>query len=95
MYANKTLWRFFFLLILGLIAQFAKAQADYYWVGGSGNWSDLNHWVTVSGGSISHTILPSTRDNVFFDENSFSVENETVFMDVEDISVHDSEEGWL
>lgn len=44
--------------------------ADYYWVGGSGNWRDINHWATTSGGSTFHSIVPGPNDNVIFDANS-------------------------
>jgi gliding motility-associated-like protein len=43
---------------------------NYYWIGGSGNWSDLSHWATTSGGTILHTTIPGTTDNVYFDGNS-------------------------
>jgi hypothetical protein len=46
------------------------SAADYHWVGGSGNWSDLNHWATTSGGSIHPQIVPSPFDDIFFDGNS-------------------------
>jgi len=45
--------------------------ADYYWIGGSGNWSDISHWATTSGGTITHNTAPTAEDNVFFDANSF------------------------
>ncbi|MBC8147028.1 MAG: hypothetical protein H8E98_03450, partial [Bacteroidetes bacterium] len=56
--------------------------ANYYWVGGTGNWSDINHWVTSSGGTVKHSVVPSPQDNVFFDGNSFSVDGETVTMNI-------------
>ena len=56
--------------------------ADYYWVNNGGNWSDYsNHWATTSGGSTFHTQVPTSNDNVFFDENSFSLSNQTVLTD--------------
>lgn len=54
----------------------------YYWVGGTGDWSDLNHWATSSGGSINHTILPGSGDDVYFDANSFNGANQVVTIDV-------------
>jgi hypothetical protein len=52
---------------------------DYYWVGGTGNWSDFaNHWATSSGGTTFHTQPPTTLDNVYFDNNSFSAAGQTV-----------------
>lgn len=55
------------------IANFFSARAaDYYWVGGSGNWSDIRHWVTTSGGAVQHNTIPTANDRVFFDEQSFT-----------------------
>ena len=44
---------------------------DYYWVGGTGNWSDINHWTITSGGTILHTTVPSSTDDVFFDSKAY------------------------
>ena len=55
--------------------------ADYYWVNGTGNWSDYaNHWATASGGTTFHTAPPSPLDNVYFDHSSF-LDSDTVIMD--------------
>ncbi|MEP1094887.1 MAG: T9SS type A sorting domain-containing protein [Cyclobacteriaceae bacterium] len=55
---------------------------DYYWVGGSGDWSDFStHWATSSGGSTFHTSAPSSTNDVYFDVNSFSVTNQVVTLD--------------
>ncbi len=43
---------------------------DLYWVGGEGNWDDPNHWSTTSGGAADGCV-PTAKDNVFFDVNSF------------------------
>ena len=59
------------LLIVLLSAFFSPLfAADYYWVGGAGSWTDINHWATTSGGTTKHSIIPSATDNVFFDANS-------------------------
>ena len=42
----------------------------YYWVGGSGNWSDISHWATASGGNTFHPVVPGANDTVYFDANS-------------------------
>jgi hypothetical protein len=56
--------------------------ADYYWVGGSGNWSDLNHWRLGSSGGSIPSIVPSSSDNVFFDAGSgFTGASKTVTLD--------------
>ncbi|MNK15153.1 hypothetical protein D3C87_332880 [compost metagenome] len=58
---------FTFLLILFTFQLYA---ADYYWVGGGGNWSDINHWrLGSSSGSIA-SIVPSAGDNVIFGPNA-------------------------
>jgi hypothetical protein len=61
---------------------------DYFWIGGSGDVNDLNHWATASGGSTLHTVMPSTEDDIYFDENSFSADGQTVTFNV-NIGVRD------
>ncbi len=58
------------LLFLFTIFSTFAFSSNYYWVGGAGDWSDINHWVTTSGGSIRHVDVPSQYDNVIFDANS-------------------------
>lgn len=59
------------LLTLSLLLTSSLLWAtDYYWVGGAGNWSDINHWATTSGGAIKHSIVPGADDDVYFDANS-------------------------
>ena len=44
----------FTLLTIILCAFSAFGQSDYYWVGGTGNWSNYSsHWATSSGGTFS------------------------------------------
>lgn len=62
---------------------------EYYWVGGSGNWSDLSHWATSSGGSEKHEFLPNQYSNVHFDENSFTAEGQEVILDIEEVTCRD------
>lgn len=62
---KRNLFLYFLLFFI-----FQLQAADYYWVGGSGNWSDINHWATTSGGSTKHSIVPGSSDNVYFDANS-------------------------
>lgn len=51
----------------------------YYWVGGTGNWSDAtNHWATSSGGSPNVANVPGTSDDIYFDDNSFSASDQYV-----------------
>jgi hypothetical protein len=36
-----------------ILASLTARSANYYWVGGSGSWSDFStHWATTSGGGI-------------------------------------------
>src|SRR5687768_3782613 len=72
------------LSFLFLIFIFSKSltAANYYWVGGTGNWSDYaNHWATSSGGTVFHVTIPSPNDDVFFNGNSFAAAGDTVYMD--------------
>ena len=51
----------------------------FFWVGGTGNWSDYqNHWAKSSGGSDFHNALPNVYDEVIFDRNSFDGIGEVV-----------------
>ena len=70
-------------LLIGLIclAHISVAQQDYYWVDGSGNWSDVNHWATASGGATLHTVAPTSADNVYFDAESFPSSGQSVTID--------------
>lgn len=56
--------------------------ANFYWVGGSGNWSDYNtHWATSSGGQIYWAHVPTPTDTVIFDSLSFTGFNDMVIAD--------------
>lgn len=67
-----------FLLLYCLFVGFFVHSADVYWVGGSGNWRDIQHWATTSGGSSQPLTIPTENDNVFFDGNS-NLPNSTTF----------------
>jgi gliding motility-associated-like protein len=59
-------------LLLGFIFLFITNTTwavNYYWVGGSGNWHDANHWSLVSGG-IGGSGIPQQNDQVYFDTKS-------------------------
>lgn len=60
---------FALLFLITFLCQHSLAT-DYFWVGGSGDWSDLTHWATTSGGTTTHFIPPSPTDDVYFDANS-------------------------
>ncbi|TAL67032.1 MAG: hypothetical protein EPN82_15785 [Bacteroidetes bacterium] len=59
----------FILIIFGFTESFST---DYFWVGGSGNWSEISHWAIASGSTTTHLVVPTQDDNVYFDANSFS-----------------------
>ncbi|MCU0435358.1 MAG: T9SS type A sorting domain-containing protein [Bacteroidia bacterium] len=62
--------------------------ATYYWVGGTGVWSDYsNHWATSSGGTVFHTQMPGAADDVVFDANSFDSNLQTVWIDQPSLSI--------
>lgn len=52
-------------------------MANRYWVGNGGNWNDTNHWSASSGGAGGASV-PTSSDDVFFDANSFSQNNEVI-----------------
>ncbi|MBE9491370.1 MAG: gliding motility-associated C-terminal domain-containing protein [Bacteroidetes bacterium] len=66
-----------------LILSLTTLADDYFWIGGSGNWSDINHWANASGGSILHNTPPSADDDVYFDANSFIAPDQTVTVNTE------------
>ncbi|MCF6359524.1 MAG: hypothetical protein L3J29_02040, partial [Cyclobacteriaceae bacterium] len=72
----------FTTVLFSLLSIYSTAQ-DYYWIGGTGNWSDLTNWATTSGGSTLQTQLPTANDNVYFDVNSFTASSQVVTLDVE------------
>ena len=68
----KTILHFVKINLLLLLLSFTinGRAANYFWIGGAGNWSDLSHWATTSGGSTLHSFVPSVSDDVIFDINS-------------------------
>ena len=79
-FANQA--RFIWVLIISLFFLIQNTKAQYYWVGGSGNWSDAaNHWATSSGGSSFHIDPPTLSDDVYFDVNSFTGSGQVVSLD--------------
>lgn len=72
-------------LILGIVMILFTCSiqaANYYWTGGTGNWSDFaNHWATASGGTTFYTQPPTPLDDVYFDANSFSANGQAVTVD--------------
>ena len=70
-------WRFHVILLLLLTLLSAEAE-DYYWVGATGNWSVLGNWRTADN-QIPNEV-PDANDNVIFNENSFSIGKDTVYV---------------
>ncbi|MEP7168791.1 MAG: hypothetical protein ABI855_05420, partial [Bacteroidota bacterium] len=66
-----------FLIFIFIITE--TNASNYYWVAGTGKWSDFStHWATSSGGTTFHNSSPSPSDDVFFDANSFSASGQAV-----------------
>jgi gliding motility-associated-like protein len=78
---SKGLCRLILLYFISFYAPLATNAANYYWIGGTGNWSDPTHWATTSGGAILHNQIPTAVDDVFFDANSFTATGQTVTLD--------------
>ncbi|MEI7594577.1 MAG: T9SS type A sorting domain-containing protein [Bacteroidota bacterium] len=48
-----------------------EGPIQYYWVGGSGNWSNYTtHWSNSSGGAPNASTVPTSADDVHFDASS-------------------------
>ncbi|GAB4324700.1 MAG: hypothetical protein Kow00127_17390 [Bacteroidales bacterium] len=73
----KNIFRIIILSVFVFTGLLANAE-DYYWVGGTGIWSDLNSWRT-SNGQIPNEV-PDATDNVIFNEDSFLAPFDTVFI---------------
>ena len=69
----------------------SRSVQNLYWVGGSGDWSDPNHWSLTSGGP-GGACIPSGTDNVFFDVNSFTGPDQRVT--ISDIDVFCRDMDW-
>lgn len=64
---TKTTGLIFFFLLCVCSPAFSL---NYYWVNGSGVWSDLSHWNTMPDGSgSSHLNIPTSMDDVYFMNN--------------------------
>ena len=78
----------FLLLGLALLGGAGAAQASpYYWVptgtgaaaSGNGVWNELAHWAASSGGpGGAYSQVPQSTDDVYFDANSFTGNNQRV-----------------
>ncbi len=71
------------LLLTGAISLTAE---QYYWIGGTGNWSDPTHWsLSNDGTGGSAGMLPTSIDNVYFNEYSFSGGTDTIYINDQNI----------
>lgn len=78
----------FTLTLITLLFSASVYCQDYFWVGDGGNWSDLSHWATTSGGNALHTELPGPENDVYFDANSFTEPGQVVTLDLEEAYCH-------
>ncbi|MBO7495622.1 MAG: gliding motility-associated C-terminal domain-containing protein [Salinivirgaceae bacterium] len=72
--------RHIFTVSILLVAAQLFGQESRFWVGGSGNWSDMSHWAVTSGGEPGAAV-PESGTSVVFDENSFSGGRNTVTLE--------------
>ncbi|MEM6770270.1 MAG: hypothetical protein AAF597_06800, partial [Bacteroidota bacterium] len=79
---NPRTFKFLLLVSVGILS-FNLSAADYFWIGGSGNWSDISHWATTSGGGTTHSQAPTAGDDVFFDANSFTAPGQVVTLNTD------------
>ncbi|HEU4719614.1 MAG TPA: T9SS type A sorting domain-containing protein [Bacteroidia bacterium] len=78
----------FILVFSGLHFSFLLAD-NYYWVGGTGNWSDyVHHWAVSSGAQLYHDHVPTPQDTVIFDSLSFTQAGDTVYADTSIMYCH-------
>lgn len=71
--SNCTHFKKWLLTLVFLSLSSLSFGSDYFWVGGSGDWTDINHWAQTSGGIVKHIQTPTPDDNIILDQNSFSV----------------------
>jgi hypothetical protein len=67
------------LLSAVFLTTFSTRAANFYWVGGTGKWSDAKHWSASSGGPAGSAI-PGMNDDVYFDQHSFTADKQTVMV---------------
>jgi len=64
------------------------AAGKLFWVGGTGNWEDTDHWSLTSGGPGGECI-PSAYDTVVFDALSFTGTDQKVTVNLNNALAHD------
>ncbi len=65
------------LLSFVLVIVASASATNLYWVGGTGDWNDIKHWSLTTGGAHGN-VIPTSSDDVFFDQNSFTADKQTV-----------------
>jgi len=69
---------FLFLLLISVgFSIKASGQTTYYWVDGSGDFTDPAHWAATSGG-LGGAGIPNLNTHVVFDNGSFTANNQQV-----------------
>jgi hypothetical protein len=63
----------------------ALTSLTYYWIRGTGNWTDKQHWSLSSGGTPAPCV-PNSSCDVIFDENSFSAPMQIVHLDLNEVA---------
>lgn len=82
--------------ILLISLNFSQLYADdFYWVGGGGKWSEIQHWATSSGGTNVYGRVPGPSDNVYFDANSgFGTTTASRTIKVEESLIYCKDMNW-
>jgi gliding motility-associated-like protein len=83
------LLKFHFLILILFSLSQSLSASDYYWIGGTGSWSNINHWAQTSGGTVLHNTPPTADDNVYFDANSFLAPAQTISVNSENAVCRD------
>ncbi|MCD4683543.1 MAG: gliding motility-associated C-terminal domain-containing protein, partial [Bacteroidales bacterium] len=65
-----------------------SAPGKLFWVAGTGDWSDMEHWSLISGG-IGGQCIPTPFDTVIFDQNSYSSIDQFTIVDLNNAFAHD------
>ena len=68
-------------ILLSLVCVNYSYSANRFWVAGTGNWSDINHWSLTSGG-VPGASVPLTADDAIFDALSGLTAPSVVTLDV-------------
>lgn len=61
------------------------APTNIYWVGNTGNWSDINHWSASSGGVGGYRV-PLVTDTAKFDPSSTTIPGRIITIDITNLS---------